>query len=92
MSLPARPEIGKEQYLSKTKGIGGKLRGKPEDFVVEEIINLNEKKHWIWSKKNNQGKHSIVNITANNWDTHVLVKELSKRLNIWTKGNKFCWN
>tara|TARA_B100001250_G_scaffold211082_1_gene181127 strand:+ start:767 stop:2065 length:1299 start_codon:yes stop_codon:yes gene_type:complete len=89
MSLPVRPEIGKEQYLSKTKGIGGKLRGKPEDFIVKEIINLNEKTHWIWSKKNNQGKHSIAKITANNWDTHVLVKELAKELNIGQKAIGF---
>ena len=89
MSLPARPEIGKEQYLSKTNGIGGKLRGKPEDFIVEEIVNLNQKKHWIWSKENDQGKHSIVKITAKNWDTHVLVKELAKRLNIGQKAISF---
>ena len=89
MVLPARPEIGKERYLSNSKGIGGKLRKKPEDFRVEEIISTNDKKHWIWSKENNNGKHSIVKITANNWDTHVLVKELSKRLGIGQKAIGF---
>ena len=89
MVSPARPEIGKERYLSNSKGIGGKLRKKPEDFVVEEIINTNEKKHWIWTKENDKGKHSIVKITAKNWDTHVLVKELSKRLGIGQKAIGF---
>ena len=37
MILPARPEVGKERYLSHSKGIGGKLRKIPEDFNVEEI-------------------------------------------------------
>ena len=37
MNSPARPEVGKERYLSHSKGIGGKLRKIPEDFIVEEI-------------------------------------------------------
>ena len=89
MILPARPEIGKERYLSNSKGIGGKLRKIPEDFVVEEIINTNEKKHWIWAKENDNGKHCIAKITAKYWDTHVLVKELSKRLGIGQKAIGF---
>ncbi len=43
MALPARPEVGKERYLSKSKGIGGKLRKKPEDFKVNEIISNKDK-------------------------------------------------
>ena len=86
MNSPARPEVGKERYLSNSKGIGGKLRKKPEDFKVDEIISNNEKSHWIWAKENKHGKHSIVRITAKNWDTHVLVKELAKELEIGQKA------
>ena len=89
MILPARPEVGKERYLSHSKGIGGKLRKIPEDFNVEEIIGNNDKTHWIWAKENNSGKHSIVKITANNWDTHVLIKELSRKLRIGQKAIGF---
>ena len=89
MALPARPEVGKERYLSKSKGVGGKLRKKPEDFKVNEIISNNDKSHWIWAKENNHGKHSIVKITAKNWDTHILVKELSKQLEIGQKAIGF---
>ena len=89
MILPARPEVGKERYLSHSKGIGGKLRKIPEDFNVEEIIGNNDKAHWIWAKENNSGKHSIVKITANNWDTHVLIKELSRKLRIGQKAIGF---
>ena len=89
MNSPARPEVGKERYLSNSKGIGGKLRKKPEDFKVDEIISNNEKSHWIWSKENKHGKHAIVKITAKNWDTHVLVKELSKELEIGQKAIGF---
>ena len=89
MNSPARPEVGKERYLSNSKGIGGKLRKKPEDFKVDEIISNNDKAHWIWAKQNEHGKHAIVRITANNWDTHVLVKELSKALGIGQKAIGF---
>ena len=89
MNSPARPEVGKERYLSNSAGIGGKLRKKPEDFKVDEIISNNEKSHWIWAKENKHGKHSIVRITAKNWDTHVLVKELAKELGIGQKAIGF---
>ena len=35
------------------------------------------------------GKHQIVKIKAKNWDTHVLVKELAKRLKISQKAIGF---
>jgi len=89
MILPASPDIGKEEYLSKSKGIDGKLRKKPEDFVVDEIIQLEQKSHWIWNRENEIGKHAIVIITAKNWDTHVLVKKLSKLLGIGQKAISF---
>ena len=89
MVLPARPEVGKERYLSVSKGINGKLRKKPEDFNVEEINSTNKKAHWIWMKENENGKHSIVKLTAKNWDTHVLVKELSRKLGIGQKAVGF---
>ena len=89
MVLPARPEVGKERYLSISKGINGKLRKKPEDFNVEEINSTNKKAHWIWMKENENGKHSVVKLTAKNWDNHVLVKELSRKLGIGQKAIGF---
>ena len=89
MSKPARPETGKEEYLSTTEGIGGKLRKVAEDFQVIEFIKTDSKPHWIWAKENDGGRHSIVKITSKNWDTHVLVKELSKRLKINQKAIGF---
>ena len=54
MNSPARPEVGKERYLSNSKGIGGKLRKKPEDFKVDEIISNNDKVEIIKSKNWNK--------------------------------------
>ena len=89
MSSPARPEVGKEEYLSKSSGIGGKLRKLPEDFEVLEFIETDTDPHWNWARENKRGKHYIVKITAKNWDTHVLVKELSRRLDIGQRAIGF---
>jgi len=89
MSKPARPEVGREEYLSTSDGIGGKLRKVAEDFEVVEFIETGTKPHWNWTRENDGGRHSIVKITSKNWDTHVLVKELSKRLKISQKAIGF---
>jgi tRNA pseudouridine13 synthase len=89
MSSPARPEVGREEYLSKCKGIGGKLRKIPEDFEVLEFIETKAKPHWTWAQENKDGRHCIVKITSKNWDTHMLVKELSRRLGIGQRAIGF---
>ena len=89
MSLTGQHIVGSESFLSKTSGIEGKLRKDPEDFEVEEIVSIPGRSHWIWMQKNSKGKHSIVEIKAKNWDTHVLVKELSRKLNISQKSIGF---
>ena len=86
MSKPVRPETGKEEYLSTSEGIGGKLRKIPEDFEVREFIGTDAAPHWSWAREIDGGRHSIVKITSKNWDNHVLVKELSKRLGISQKA------
>ena len=55
MSKPARPEVGREEYLSTSDGIGGKLRKVAEDFEVVEFIETGTKPHWIWAKENGGG-------------------------------------
>ena len=89
MSSPARPEVGKEGYLSKSKGIGGKLRKIPEDFEVLEFIEDKANSHWIWAQEKKDGRHCIVRITSKNWDTHMLIKELSRRLGIGQRAIGF---
>ena len=89
MILPARPEVGYELYLSNNSGISGKLRKKIDDFRVEEIIEKNEQSHWNWTKKEENGKHCIAKITADNWDTHILVKKISQQLGIGQRAVGF---
>ena len=89
MSLVSQHIVGSESFFSKTSGIGGKLRRKSEDFNVEEVVSIPGRSHWIWMQDTPNGKHQIVKIKANNWDTHVLVKELSRKLNIGQKSIGF---
>ena len=89
MSLVSQHIVGSESFFSKTSGIGGKLRKKSEDFNVEEVVSIPGRSHWIWMQESSNGKHQIVKIKAKNWDTHVLVKELSRKLNIGQKSIGF---
>ena len=89
MGLASQHIVGSESFFSKTSGIGGKLRKKPEDFNVEEVVSIPGRSHWIWMQASSNGKHQIVKIKAKNWDTHVLVKELSRWLNIGQKSIGF---
>ena len=73
-------EIGIEVYSTKTKGIGGSIRQTTEDFLVSEITNRVE---------NDKGRYLIVELTKNDWDTHHLIRELSRVLHI--SQRRFGW-
>ena len=89
MSVVSQHVVGSESFFSKTPGIGGKLRKQSDDFEVEEVVSIPGRSHWIWMQDSSNGKHQIVKIKAKNWDTHVLVKELSRKLNIGQKSIGF---
>ena len=66
-------QIGIETYLTNYKGIGGKLRFRVEDFIVEEIS---------YKPIETKGKYTIAKIKVYNWETFKLVNEISKKLKI----------
>ena len=69
--------IGIKTFFTNYQGIGGKLRTSPEDFIVNEIF--------LYPKKVENGCSIIAEASAKNWETHRLVRELSKRLRISQK-------
>jgi tRNA pseudouridine13 synthase len=74
-------KIGIEVFLTQYEGIGGKLRTIPQDFVVDEISKYpNEKK---------DGNYAIAEVSAINWETNHLIKELSDKLHISRKRISF---
>jgi|Deesub1362A_J573_1020465.scaffolds.fasta_scaffold00272_12 tRNA pseudouridine13 synthase len=67
-------EIGILAYVSKTDGIGGRIKVSPDDFMVIEISDE--------VKIGDDGEHLIVEIEKVNWDTNQLIKELARRLRV----------
>ncbi|MBP2030995.1 tRNA pseudouridine13 synthase [Methanohalophilus levihalophilus] len=75
------PELEKKTgidiYATPAKGIGGRLRQVPEDFIVKEITEE--------FKENKEGKYLILEMTKTNWETHHLIRDLSRALGISSK-------
>ncbi len=66
--------VGIELYYTKEPGVGGRLKKYPEDFVVDEIIDLPE--------IDEDGDHTIAKIWSSNWETNRLMEALARELNI----------
>ncbi len=78
--INANDTTGIGMYYSKTPGTGGVIRQQIEDFVVEELTNRTEITN---------GNYLIVELTKRNWDTHRLIRELSRRLRV--SQDRFGW-
>ena len=75
--LDEEKNIGIKTFFTPLNGIGGRLRTLPDDFVVKEISNYPPRKE--------NGKFTIADITVTNWETNLVVRELSKRLHVSRK-------
>ncbi len=65
--------MGIEAYLTDEDGIGGDLRVEPDDFMVKEVSDF---------KYGNAGDYLIVRLTKENWETHHLLRDISRQLGI----------
>ncbi len=78
---PAIEQIaGIDTYLSKTPGIGGRIRSNPGDFRVTEVWDAGQQ---------TGGQYLIVRLTKENWDAHHLIRELSRRFKV--SNSRFGW-
>jgi len=71
-------------FLSKSKGIGGRLKNSPEDFIVEEILEdgtILETDKKI-EQIGEEGKFSHFILQKNNWATSNAIKRIAKELRI----------
>ncbi len=72
---PGDRELGMTLYLTANReGTGGRIKSQAEDFIVREIPLLPAPKEG--------GRFAICSVTARNWETNRLVRELSRRLHI----------
>jgi len=67
-------------YYTKIPGTGGRIRQEIDDFCVEELTNRVETE---------KGSYLIVELTKRNWDTHRLIRELSRILRV--SQDRFGW-
>ncbi|MES2155275.1 MAG: tRNA pseudouridine(13) synthase TruD [bacterium] len=85
MTRPVPPDeeraLGLASYLTATAGIGGKLRGEPEDFVVIETGE--------GPKPFAEGAHAAARIRLKNWETNRFAGEAAKRLGIYREHVAF---
>ena len=72
--LTTEKKVGIKTFFTPYKGVNGKLRTQPEDFFVTELSN--------YPLKTDSGRFTIAEVTATNWETNILVRELSNRLHV----------
>lgn len=72
-------DTGVRGFITKTPGMGGEIKRSPEDFYVEEIIDL----------ELGDGDYCILKVKKKNWDTLRLVKQIAKVLRISQKRISF---
>lgn len=77
--------IGISGYLSKTEGIGGKIRGKIEDFIVEEITPEGEiikvgKDYGF--KIGKRSRYVVFLLEKHDWDSFRAIEILARNLNV----------
>ena len=72
--------LGMELYATDSPGCGGRLRAETGDFIVEEIYE-----EGIYEG----GRYLVLEVEKVDWETHHLVRDLSRQLQISQK--RFGW-
>ena len=82
-------QIGIEAYVTKTEGVGGAIRRKVEDFIVEEVLVDGSKasvqqvlvKSPLGASEERR-RFLLCVMVKKNWDTFVAIKNVAKQLGI----------
>lgn len=74
---PVEHELGMHVYMTGSDGVGGSIKNEIDDFVVEEIPLLPSSRE--------DGRFLICKVTATNWETNRLIREISRKLQISRK-------
>jgi len=72
--------IGMDYYITDSPGCGGIIRRSPDDFLVEEVFE---------DLGYEGGRYLVIEVEKTDWDTHHLIREMSRRLGISQK--RFGW-
>jgi len=85
-SSPLEAELGMEVYASSTRGIGGKIRSRLEDFIVEEVL-LDGSKASVQPCKDTcqvsgRGRYLICILIKRGWDTLVVIEKIARQIGV----------
>ena len=72
--------LGMDYYITDSLGCGGAIRSSPQDFLVDEVFE---------ELSYEGGRYLVLEIEKTDWDTHHLIRELSRKLRISQK--RFGW-
>src|SRR5512136_1164824 len=72
--------LGMDYYITSGNGCDGVLRSHPEDFRVEEVYE---------DFAYEGGRYLVLELQKTDWDTHHLIREMSRQLRISQK--RFSW-
>jgi tRNA pseudouridine13 synthase len=79
-------QIGIEAFISKTQGIGGRIRQRPEDFLVEEILVNGSRAETTQkpapSQISGEGRYLICLLVKRNRDTLLTARRIARQLGI----------
>lgn len=78
---PVEQSIGLTTFYTSEPGVGGILRYRPEDFIVEEQTQS--------FPEDSTGRFLLVYVTAKNWETNDLIHKFAKALHISKKRISF---
>ena len=67
-------------YITDSPGCGGIIRSHPEDFLVDEVFE---------DLGYEGGRYLVIEVEKTDWDTHHLIREMSRHLRISQK--RFGW-
>ncbi|MDR2720536.1 MAG: tRNA pseudouridine(13) synthase TruD, partial [Nitrososphaerota archaeon] len=83
--------LGIEVYATQTSGIGGRIRGAPEDFQVEELLvdgskaqitPLGKKEPQALGASLERQRHLLCVLAKQNWDTLLATKNVAHQLGL----------
>jgi tRNA pseudouridine13 synthase len=72
--------LGMDYYITDSSGCGGVIRSSPHDFLVDEVFE---------EMSYEGGRYLVLEVEKTDWDTHHLIRELSRKLRISQK--RFGW-
>jgi tRNA pseudouridine13 synthase len=86
-------DLGIEVFVSKTSGIGGKIRVLKEDFIVEEVLTNGSKASVDFASSaelpSKRGRYLICLLVKKGWETISAIRKVAKQIGVQSNQISF---